>query len=238
MLNKILAEKIKMEKFLSIVQVGACDGVINDPIYNFVMEHKQNNRILLIEPQSSLLTILKKNYSLHPNAQIINCAIGSPGVLSLFRLKRKYHSQLKRTYLHEAADYRVPAGFVSENKHHVMSHIAGKLPENIVLDEAIEEFIVPSNELIDILDKCGWDNIDVLQVDAEGKDDTVLEHCNLESLRPKLINFEHFHLSPVQKKNLYCYLENLGYSVYEYSNTDAIATTYPIPCFIHENFTK
>ena len=50
---------------IRIVQISACDGKINDPIYRIVMRYKHRNHILLIEPQKKMLEDLKNNYSNH-----------------------------------------------------------------------------------------------------------------------------------------------------------------------------
>ena len=46
-----------------MVQVGANDGLLNDPLHSFLMKHRDRTEVLLIEPQTHLLPVLSKNYS-------------------------------------------------------------------------------------------------------------------------------------------------------------------------------
>src|SRR5690606_20184347 len=67
-----------------IVQVGANDGAINDPIYGFVRKFADRTNILLVEPQEYLLPYLEENYRFHRQKTIFNGAVGPSGVLKLY----------------------------------------------------------------------------------------------------------------------------------------------------------
>ena len=51
---------------IGVVQIGANDGRINDPIFPFLTNHIDRTRALLIEPQSTVLPYLRSNYAKHP----------------------------------------------------------------------------------------------------------------------------------------------------------------------------
>jgi FkbM family methyltransferase len=219
-LFKTLVER----KPVKVVQVGVCDGVINDPIYDIVTQYKDKTEIVLIEPQTFLIPIIKENYREHPAHHVINCAIGELGQLTMYRLKEGLTDLLQRTYMKNAPSYRVPAGFVSSSYEHVVKHIQGKLPSDVKISDAIEDFSVESKDLKAVLDEVQWQEVDVLQVDTEGMDDITLSFCNLETIKPFLINFEHFHLSTERYGILCEYLVALGYKVYRYSQSDTLAS--------------
>lgn len=225
---------IEKEASSKLVQVGANDGCINDPIYNVVMQNKNKTKILLIEPQTNILPYLKKNYARHPAAHIANYAVGPDSILNLYRIKPAYYSKFKKRYLMDSPDYRVPSGFSSFNKEHVITHAKGNLPNSTNLEDAIEQLEVPCRNLLEILDTASWDgqNIDVLQVDAEGMDDVVIYACNIDLTQPKLINFERSHLSEESYKKLCNYLHKMGYELFEYNSLDtlAIMKALPEPC--------
>lgn len=208
----------------TIVQIGACDGQINDPIYWLVRNKIRSGTVVLIEPQPELVAILKKNYAFHKDARVENVAIGEPGDLVLYRLKQEYWNKFERTYLKGAPSYRVPSGFVSSSYQHVLEHIEGKLPEDIPVGDTIEKLKVPSRQLREVLEPHKIENIDVLQVDVEGLDDVVLYHSNIDLYKPRIIHFEHMHLSKQNKVLLYEFLKNQGYEVHEYSSSDTIAS--------------
>ncbi|MGQ7261830.1 glycosyltransferase [Vreelandella sp. V005] len=208
-----------------VVQVGANDGCINDPIYEVVMRNKDKTKVLLIEPQSNIIEHLEQNYSLHPSAHIANYAVGPDSLLSLYRIKPAYYGLFTKRYLHDSPNYRVPSGFSSFDKKHVIKHAEGNLPKNTKIEDAIERLEVPSHDLLTILDSASWDErqIDILQIDAEGMDDKVIYSCNIEITQPQLINFERAHLSKEAYKDLCVYLSGLGYTLYNYSNLDTLA---------------
>lgn len=47
---------------IHVVQVGANDGAVNDPLHEFLMKHRERTEVLLIEPQPYLIPILADNY--------------------------------------------------------------------------------------------------------------------------------------------------------------------------------
>ncbi len=207
----------------NIVQVGTCDGCINDPIFNLIKHKIKTDKLILIEPQRDLNPIIESNYSFHQKKFIINLAVGKPGNKKLFKLKDKYHKLLRRTYLKDAPLYRVPAGFVSASYEHVRRHIYNKLPLDIDIDEAIEEFEIVSVELKTILEKCKLSNIDILQIDTEGFDDEVIYHSNIDIYQPKVVNFEHMHFTKEKKKTLFDYMSLNNYYIKTYSSSDTLA---------------
>ncbi|QNU64507.1 glycosyltransferase [Vreelandella titanicae] len=216
---------IDNKNYTKVVQVGANDGCINDPIYEVVMRNKDKTKVLLIEPQSNILEHLEKNYAFHPEAHIANYAVGPDSLLTLYRIKPAYYGLFTKRYLHDSPNYRVPSGFSSFDKKHVIKHAQGNFPKNTKIDNAIEKLEVPSRDLLTILDTTSWEEqkIDILQVDAEGMDDKVIYSCNIEVTQPKLINFERAHLSQQAYRDLCVYLSGLNYELYNYSVLDTLA---------------
>ena len=222
--NEYLNGYLKTKVNVNIVQIGANDGKINDPIYATVMEHKNATTILLIEPQPEVIPFLFENYRAHPHCTIVNGAVGFDGNLTLYRLKPSLWDLFIRRYLQDAPAYRVPTGFSSQIKAHVINHIRGNLPSIIDEFDAIEELNVPSATLLTILKGNNFPlKIDVLQVDCEGMDDEVLYCCDLSETCPEIINFEHCHLPVERYDNLSSYLKKLGYSIIPWSESDSMA---------------
>lgn len=208
-----------------IVQIGANDGKINDPIYDIVLSNKSKNKILLIEPQPDVIKYLLENYKDHDQAYVWNGAIGTENNLTLYRIKPKYHDVFTKRYLINSPSYRVPTGFTSASREHVVKHALGNLPPEISIDEAIEEITIPSSRLQNLIQSQNipFERVDVLQVDTEGMDDVVLYASDLESLRPFLINFEHQHIPTGRYEKLIQYLESIGYDSFKWSTSDTLA---------------
>ncbi|MDG1102910.1 MAG: hypothetical protein P8N75_05985 [Ascidiaceihabitans sp.] len=58
-----------------------------------------------------------------------------------------------------------------------------------------------------------FNNIDVLQIDAEGFDDQVIYSSNIENLRPLIINFELTNLDAQKATAVKSFLSKCGYMV-------------------------
>lgn len=198
---------------LKIVQVGANDGSINDPIYKFVRQFHKRTKILLVEPQEYLVPYLNENYSFHPNSFIYNGAIGPKGVLKLYSINKSYWKELNVKYAKDWPEYRAPTGVTSVNRQHVYHWLEKHLNlKNIEIDKVIQENVVPSKELLELLEEMNFNQkIDVLQIDAEGYDDQVIYNSNINETTPKIINFEVKNLPPEKFENLKGYLESRGY---------------------------
>jgi hypothetical protein len=87
-------------------------------------------------------------------------------------------------------------------------------PKLVDLDGAIRPIVIQCTDLRTLLGANDIpEDVDVLQVDAEGEDDTVIYASNVETLRPSLIYFERKCLSAERYAKLTAYLGGLGYSI-------------------------
>ena len=226
--ESVLYGFIVSNKIMNIVQVGANDGKINDPIYNFVMKYKKNTNILLIEPQPELLHILKENYSGHPSAVFFSGAIGQPDTISLYRVKPDLWPHYNPPYLKDAPSYRVPSGFTSYSIEHVYNHARGNFKIDLPLAHCVEEIRVACQNLLPLMSKLSWTHdIDLLQIDTEGADDITLMSCNISQLKPKLICFETIHLGQKRCAQIAEYLIGEGYELIRSGQSDMIAMLDP-----------
>jgi FkbM family methyltransferase len=204
---------IEIKPNLSIVVVGANDGRVNDPIYEFAMEMSSKTSILLIEPNKFLLPHLQKSYSSHPSHQIANCAIGQEGVLTLYAVKANWFDHFQPAYAKGWPQYRAATGITSANKEHVEKALRR---EGINPDDAIESLDVPCQQLNSLLAALSWPTtIDVLQIDAEGYDDAVIQASNIQSTRPKLIYFENHNIPEERMEALVNHLSNQNYQTHK-----------------------
>lgn len=207
-----------------IVQVGANDGSINDPIYKFVKFAKDRTDILLVEPQEDLIPHLRQNYAFHPDATIIQAAVGPPGKLELYAVNQAFWPALKPiNYARNWPDYRAPTGVTSAEWAHVHNWLTEHLKKPEDAEKAIRSFQVPCMDVAGLLSEAAFSSdIDVLQIDAEGFDDTVIYNANLDSLRPAMINFEVAHLPKERLYALSDHLHDHGYQMNRYG-MDALA---------------
>lgn len=220
LLQGYLAAKGRM----NVVQVGANDGKINDPIYPFVMRNRAVTRILLIEPQPEIVPFLRQNYADHPDATVHQGAIGRGADLRLYRVKPALWPSYNPPYMKDAPAYRVPSGFTSSSIAHVRRHAEGNFRIDAALDDCIEEIRVACTTLQALIAQRSWTtDIDVLQIDAEGADDEVVYASDTERLRPRLINYERRHLDEERRRALEAFLAGQGYAILHWSDSDSTA---------------
>lgn len=209
---------------INVVQVGANDGSHNDPIHGLLTTNLNHTRALLIEPQHDIIQYLKNAYLSHPDITIFNGAIGADEKLILYRIKPELWSSFHAPYLKNAPDYRAPSGLTSANKEHVLNAARKYLNNNIDAEAAIEEIQVPCRRLGQLLAEMEFPmNIHLLQVDAEGADDQVLYACEIEKLRPLVINFEFKHLTDHRREKLVAYLIHNEYKLFDWNASDTLA---------------
>lgn len=205
---------ITLKRKLNIVVIGANDGRINDPVYDFAKRMSRKTRVLLVEPNKSILPYLQENYSSHPSCHIANCAIGNDGTLALYTIGTDWWSHFQPAYAKGWPPYRAATGITSANRAHVERALAR---EGLDPDDVIEIIEVPSKELKTLLTELNWlFPIDVLQIDAEGYDDSVIFASSLAHTRPKIIWFESGHIPQARMSSLLEYLSINHYRTYKF----------------------
>ena len=197
---------------LTVVQVGANDGLINDPINRFICSHTENLNCLFIEPQEVPLRILQERHRSSGHFRYFHGALGVQGTLRLYAVSPSAWDAIRPRYARGWPDYRAPTGVTSTSRDQVVAWLGRYYKGGRGIDEITEMLEVPALPLTGILCEVGWpESIDVLQVDAEGADDEVLYASDLDRTCPSVINFEHSNLSDERLSSLMLYLRGLGY---------------------------
>lgn len=213
----ILLSQITNNKDLTIVQVGANDGVIGDPIYNFMLKFNGKIKLLAVEPQMEVFEQLKKNYSNIDNVFFSQRAIGDKSEKEFYSFNRNYskfhstkntfdrHSSFEKDHL---LKYLRNHSIKEENFHHYLN--INKI-KSVTLSEAIDE------------SKANFSEIDVLQIDAEGHDDIVIYNSSIDKYKFKFINYEFKQLSKERLENLHLFLKKYGYEIIRWKKSDETA---------------
>ena len=211
------------KKNLKILQIGANDGKVNDPIYEFVQRFLNQTEILLLEPQPNVAQQLAANYRSHPNAQVIVKAIGDGGTINLYSVKREVWGSLLVPYANGWPEGRAATGVVSSTYQHVADWLLkyGQFDQGAV-DGAIECSSYETITVEEILqNNPGFRQLDVLQVDIEGSDHHAVSAVLDAGLRPLVINFESANLMPSDLEGCLTLLERAGYACFP-SNMDTL----------------
>lgn len=191
----------------TVIQIGANDGITNDPIHKFIKRDRWKG--VLLEPQKSvfehyLKKIYQKNQGLHPICAAIGVEDG--------------HQKL---YKIGFCDMRWATGLASFSKEKVE-----ELFENRVVEKNCRKFGIPipsepekriSYEEVLVISpktlmrKYQIQTIDLLQIDAEGFDLEVIRIFDVPTTLPKAIIFENINHSKEELEECYHMLEANGY---------------------------
>ncbi len=195
---------------VTFVQVGANDGVRNDPIEPFVRAGNWHG--ILIEPVPYLFARLQARYAGRADLIFENCAIADADG------ERTFYSVRELTE-DEPGD---AWGIGSFSLAHVLKH-AGMIPN---LGKRIQVLKVPCLTLRTLFTCHAVAQLDALITDAEGFDGAILQSIPFDLVQPALILFEHQHLKAEARAACRAHLVAHGYELLErHSNSLALSKT-------------
>lgn len=172
-----------------IVQVGASDGSLNDPLADFLTTLEC--QAVLVEPLPEVFRQLNERHASRPGIVCRQVAID--------------RVDGKRPLYTITEDCPYTAGqLTSFSRDHLLKN--GVKPCHV---KTIE---VPTMPLSQILSDAGIERVDLLQVDTEGFDDVIVRMALELPTSPQFINFEHLHLAKEAEENLHRDLRIGGYS--------------------------
>lgn len=199
---------LEKNKKISFVQIGSNDGLLNDPIREFIIQGKLTHGIL-IEPIPFLYETLKQNYE-HVKSdtlKIWNGAVLPEGASTIYTIKKD-----------RLSDYPKTATQISSfDKEHIIKHF----PDSKFIQDDIEEIQVENISIDKILDTLEG-KIDLLQIDIEGGELGFIFNFPFDECKPKMIIYEFDHMNKNELNKVHNYLEGIGYKV-SYDKYDAVA---------------
>lgn len=167
---------------VSFIQIGANDGVVDDPIRNFIVEYPSWSG-LMFEPHPAYFSDLTHLYGERQNITLMNSGISDTnGTFELYHIS-------------ETERHRFPAwvrGCASLNEERFVQTIKDGLKEGGGLDPKsdIASTTVELKRLDSVLEKLGKTKTDLIVIDVEGHERSVLSSFDLGELDPKLVVVE------------------------------------------------
>jgi FkbM family methyltransferase len=196
---------------LFFVQIGSNDGVQGDPIHNLIVNHAEWSGIF-VEPVPFVFERLKRNYGDATRFVFENVAISDQTEQKDFF----YVAEEARKLFQGALPYWYDQ-LGSFDREHILKHLDGKLAPFIVKEQ------VQCLPLQTVLERNQVTTIDLLHVDAEGSDFRVLSQFNFNLYAPRIVTYEHAHLSDRERAEAEALLRRHDYRVTRYGgNTLAI----------------
>lgn len=183
---------------MNIVQIGSNRG--NDELTEIIKTMEvEIDFLLLIEPMEKFNESLLLCYSNIKNIRIENIAIVSdPTIKSTI------------FYLHEKMDDNIEQA--SLNRSHidkVFNRPEYTTPEKSH-DSQIIEKEVECSDLNSTLNEYNLNNIDILFIDAEGSDDSIIKSIDFDKFKVDKIYYENMH---IDNDSLELFLRERGYSI-------------------------
>ena len=200
-----------------MVQIGSHDGISDDPVFHLM--RKYGFRAILVEPQEELFGKVSTLHANRENTQFVCSAIGEINGEQEF-----YMVKSDSTVLFPG----IVAGHYGLIKNQLVKKMKSVNPSLLNYECHIHSIKVETLTLETLMQKCDVTKIDYLQIDTEGYDAKIILSSRLDKLLPRIINFEHSNLSNQEKKEVYDYLQGLGYDLVIHSQKSGDTTAYKI----------
>jgi FkbM family methyltransferase len=209
-LTKRIEEVFRDRESIFFLQIGTSDGVISDPLHP-LLKRKPNWRGVFVEPIGFVFEKLKKNYRNSGRFIYENVAIapnaGKQKFYSLSEEARDEKGEKLPFYYYQLGSFDL---------NHLLKHLDGRLAQFVT---ATEIECIP---LATLLEKHRIDSIDLILIDTEGYDYKILAQVDFERYHPKVIVYEHTHLSDEEKNLALKLLTRFNYDLVEIKR-DSIA---------------
>ncbi len=185
-----------IDRQITLLQVGACDGVTSDSIYRYIKSGKIT--AFLVEPSTTNFKKLSDFYKGTQNATLINAAIADQdGARLLYSIKDEGRWK----------DDGWARQLASFNKDHLTKH---NFLEHEIMSEEVTCMTLKS-----VISEYRIKNLDVLLIDTEGYDGEIVRMALHQNITPNFIAFENAQLvqsySQKELDLLYDNLKNHGY---------------------------
>lgn len=190
---------------ISFIQIGSNDANFGDPLRPFILKGRW--RGVMVEPIPYVFLRLKNNYKDVPGLQFEQVAIADERkTLPFFHVVES--TEEERNNLPEWYDQ-----IGSFDRNHVLAHGNPKLVANYIpqIEQRIRTTELPCITFDDLCDKTGVHSPDILHMDTEGYDLTLMRSIDLDRHRPRLIVFERKHVSSAELSDYRKILRIHGY---------------------------
>lgn len=185
------------------LQVGANDGALYDPLRREIL--RRNWRGIMIEPVPDVFERLAANYEGYSRIALENVAVASEeGERPFYHLQRVADPQAEGLPVWYAA-------LGSFHKDVILSH-RDLIPE---IDRRLVTRTVRCTTINRLCDKHHVGRADLIQIDTEGHDYEVIKLVDFDRLKPRLVLYEHHHLSDGDRLACQAHLARFGFETIE-----------------------
>ncbi len=199
-LEKIISDLAEKKIINSLIQIGANDGLKDDPLVNIIKKFKLES--LLLEPIKKYFLLLQNNYLNYENVKLENSALSINNEIHfLYKVNPEYFSK-----------YGTLTDVISSfYEDHLIKHGINK--KHIIKEKVTQ---IGFNEL---LKKYSIEKFDLLIIDTEGYDCHIVNDffSKIKRIRPIVI-FEWSHIKNNELENTLNSLMKNNYSFFPIEN--------------------
>ena len=205
---KLIARTFSREVPFFFISIGANDGIAGDPLVELV-RHNGGCKGIFVEPVAFLFERLRKNYGDDSERFIFeNVAIGEyDGLKKFYYLDRNSEGGLP--------DWAEEIG--SFDKSHILRHFPTLTGSQILCAD------VKCVTLLTLLARNQVGHVDLLVIDVEGYELGVLRQIDFSVIKPRVIIFEHKHLTDAEFSSAKAILLGNDYRLIQFGR-DTVAT--------------
>ena len=200
--ESFLYRHLEVHKTLNFLQIGANDGVMNDPIYQFNMDNRSVVSGFVLEPLPDIFEKLVENYR--------SCADIKPFNLAI-------HATETEMVLHRVKPTR--AAEVPEFARGVASFDEDHWGKTTLVPSAdyMEQVKVNCVSFAEFAKTNAITTLDLLLLDTEGYDYQILMSIDFSHIKPRMIRFEHGVRDGVMSRENFtaicAHLNSFGYQI-------------------------
>jgi FkbM family methyltransferase len=192
-----LFDLVQNQKDIFVLQIGANDGKRHDPLSIFI--HKYHWQGLLLEPLPDIFASLRLNYANDKHVTLLNAAMADrDGDMTFYRVE--------------------PGPGIPDNCNELGSFYRDVIKKHSFIFPEIEKHIVEETIAVvsfpTLVRQQHIKKIDVIFIDTEGYDFEILKLIDFHQFRPKLVVYEHMHLSQQDQNSASQLLAGFGYKIH------------------------
>lgn len=177
----------------NVLQIGANDGVVNDPIREHILA--SNWQCVLVEPVPYLFARLEKNYRWIERVKCLNAAVSDTA------------DEMEFYYIKEEALPSLPhwaSQIGSFSSEHIRKHL-GEIEPNWIASRKLKIM-----SMHDLLQNAGVKDFDLIHLDVEGFESRLIKAFLEIGLMPRAVLYESHHLGE-ERPVVESMLRNHGY---------------------------
>lgn len=198
-LNLVLLDFARAHPSATFVQVGAHDGHEQDPLWRHIQGRRWSG--VMVEPVPYVFRRLERSYADDERIKLVNAAIApTAGTATLYHIPESDEPGLPPWY----------DALASFSRDVIAKH-REFIPD---IESRIEPIQVPTITFGDLCRDNGFDRVDVVQIDTEGYDYEIIKLIDLERCAPRILMYEHIHLSPQERAECEQRLIGHQYEIY------------------------